>query len=295
MITAEFLIIFSIILIIIQTLFFLFYNYRTKKNTDKIVHNFSLERKELLKEIQMYYSRIELRMVQPFKQFEKANNNIIWIVVFTINRKDLLTETIQSLRKSEPDVNILIVDNGSTDGTHELLHEWINTNIIQKVVLNRKEDIPQWQKCFNIHQAFQVLASEKIDYIGWIDDDMTVKKPWKNLIIHALGTLSEQNVRMVSLLNDDIQKYHHPPLKSVTVNQEQGDIKATINGNFVVFPVDLLHIFGLPPIREGINDLGVEDWYYSRLLQASGYYCIAFDIAIHHGYDKSIREQLEKL
>lgn len=281
-------------MLVLQVLFFILYNYRIKKDISKIVNTSVSENKKLFKSVHEYFLRLELRMAKPFAQFEKAHNDTIWIVVFTINRKQLLTETILSLKKSEPDINILVVDNGSTDGTYELLQTWINDNTIRKIVFNKKEDIPQWQKCFNIHQAFQLLASEKIDYIGWIDDDILIVKPWKQLVIDSLHELNSHNVRMVSLLNDDIQKQHHPPLSSVIINKQHGDIKGTINGGFVVFSTDILREFGLPPIREGINALGVEDWYYSRLLEASGYRCVAFDVSIHKGYTSSIREQLEK-
>ncbi len=60
------------------------------------------------------------------------------VVIATINRKDELRRTIEAYRRqSHPDVEIVVIDNGSTDGTREmmqgefgdLLYEWLPYNM----------------------------------------------------------------------------------------------------------------------------------------------------------------------
>ena len=52
--------------------------------------------------------------------------NVVAAIVVTYNRCELLRECIKHLKKSEYPTDILIVDNASTDGTAQMVSEYVN-------------------------------------------------------------------------------------------------------------------------------------------------------------------------
>jgi len=73
-------------------------------------------------------------------------NNSVCAVITTYNRKKLLIECLESLRKqTRPIQGICLIDNGSTDGTPELLLE---KNYINELPPNKTEGI--WERDFEI-------------------------------------------------------------------------------------------------------------------------------------------------
>lgn len=237
--------------------------------------------------------RVERRMLNPARAFQPAGEKKVWVVVFTLNRKSYLLQTLADLRAQEPKAQILVIDNGSTDDTREALLELVRGGRVDKVLLNQPGSVPQWQKGFNIHQAANLLASERFDYFAWIDDDMRINRPFVDVAVRALETLTDERVRLVTLIADPVQNRVHPPVKQVTVDGTPVAIKETFSGQFVFFPVQLFAEVGLPPIREGFDELAIEDWYYSRVIKAGGHRVAAIDCSTHLGYQASTRERAE--
>lgn len=214
------------------------------------------------------------------------------MVVVTINRKEHLYKALRSVKQHEPTIRILVVDNGSVDDTPELLAGMLDDGTIDKVVLNRNIDVPQWQKTFSLHQAFRVLLLEPCEYIVWMDDDVLVRKPFVDTAKTILTTLHKKKVRIVSLLTDERQNAVHPTREKLVVGSEEVRLKDSFNGAMVMLPAQFLREIGLPPLREGADNLAVEDWYYSRLLQQRGELVAAVDIADHMGAGDSMRVQV---
>jgi glycosyltransferase involved in cell wall biosynthesis len=238
--------------------------------------------------------KVETRLVRPLRPFAPADGKTVWLIVFSYNRKSLLLSMLADLRRLEPTIKLLIIDNGSADGTIDALNAEHQNNQIQKLLLNQHRDVPHWQKGFALAQALQVLALEKVDYIGWIDDDMRIKKPFIETSIKILHDLAPDNVRLVSFLTDDTQEKNHPTQSVKNVDTEPVKIQSSFSGAFVMAHAAFFEELGLPPVAEGIADSSVEDWYYSRLMQARGYKVAAIDVADHLGYKVSIREAVEK-
>lgn len=211
------------------------------------------------------------------------------MVVFTLNRKEYLKRALLSAREYEPDIRIVVIDNGSSDGTPEFLASALGDGTVNKVLLNRHEDVPQWQKAFNIHQAFRMLAVEPCGHLVWMDDDVLVRAPFVQMAKRLLGALQEEQVKAVSLLTDERQNAVHPTIEKRVIGDVEVRIKDSFNGAMVFFPAVLLREIGLPPLREGADNLSVEDWYYSRLLQQKEYRIAAVDIADHMGAGDSMR------
>ncbi len=245
------------------------------------------------------FIRIENRLVHGVQEFhQNPEGRNIWAIVFSYDRKSLTERAIESLHLHEPALPILAIDNGSTDGTCELLVEKLNKRYINKVLLNRHNEVPQWQKSFAINQALRLLAMESPDYIVWMDDDTTVQRPFLDDAITLLHALQSDNVRVISMTDDEIEERNHPTIKQVHIELPNGmadvKIRASFNGQFNLFSSNFFREFGMPPIGEGIRNYAGEDWYYSRRLQSMDYHAAVFPCGIHAGAMQSKREEIER-
>ena len=278
------------LIILISVILILIINFITSRYFyDKSKLFFKKSNQKLKNDLTVFLGKIERQLVSPFKEFKSSDSNKSWTIVFTYNRKTSLLQTLEDITRYEPETKIMVIDNGSSDGTRSTLTEFLSNGKIHRILLNEKESVPQWQKCFNIQQALRLLSIEEVSYITWIDDDIQIKAPWINMSTLILKEQPYKNIKVVNLLTDDIQEKAHPTLETINFQNTQIKIKSSMNGAFVFVPVSFFEEFGLPPIREGINDASVEDWYYSRLLQASEYKVAAIDNSTHAHYNDSSR------
>ena len=92
-------------------------------------------------------------------------------VVVTYNRKDLLIECLEAIQsQSYPVSSILLIDNASTDGTHDALNDkgfLKNNNFIYCLMETNLGGAG------GFHEGFRRAAKLKNDFI-WIMDDDTV-------------------------------------------------------------------------------------------------------------------------
>lgn len=107
--------------------------------------------------------------------------NKIAAVVVTYNRKELLKKCIQHiLEQSVNSLDIVVIDNGSTDGTEKDIHDIYATNE-QVIYINTKENLGgAGGFSFGIKWA----AKKGYDYL-WIMDDDTI--PEKNALEELLN------------------------------------------------------------------------------------------------------------
>lgn len=269
---------------------FLLYNYRTQRLLNKY-KNFTRG------EIETTFRRIETRIIRGAADFQEADHpSKAWAVMFTRDRHSLAMHTLQSLRLHEPALPILVIDNGSSDGTHETLLKMMEKKELQKLLFNTHSDVPQWQKSFAIAQALKLLALERPQWIVWLDDDLEITRPFLQNAISAYAQLTQENVKVITLMDDSDQEQNHPTRKRVLLQLPGGteDIKLrdTFNGAFNLFAADFFREFGYPPIAEGINELGSEDWFYSRQLQSRGYRAAVLPSANHLGTHNSKRIEM---
>ncbi len=282
-----------LILAAVNVAAFLLYNIRTKKLLSKY-------RRELKKEVDGVFRRIESRLVNDVPDFENiAGGSSTWGVMFTFDRKEMTAHTIRTLREHEPELPLLVVDNGSTDGTAEMLTHMHREGKLQKVLLNRHNDVPQWQKAFALKQALKILAMEFPAYIVWLDDDLEIIRPFVKEAIGLFDALRDQKVKVINMTDDEIEERNHPTIKKVNVMvdglSEEIKIRATFNGQFNIIPTGFFHETGYPPIAEGISELASEDWFYSRQCQIRGYHVAVFQAANHLGVGKnSKRVEIER-
>ena len=249
--------------------------------------------KKHLNEYVNYISKIETRLARPFEDFDPLGSaKEDWVVVTSSNREDKLVQTVQSIKAYEPDIKILVVDNGSNISTLNMLYELFQEKSIDKILLNQNADIPQWQKSFSMAQALKVLSLESIKSISWVDDDIKIYKPWIKDAEQIINQNRDHNIKIVNCMIDDLQEENHPTIKEIYFQDHKVKLKKSLNGAFFFTPVEFFKEAGMPPIAEGISSASVEDWYYSRQLQGRGWYAATIDCAVHLGYNESEREKL---
>jgi glycosyltransferase involved in cell wall biosynthesis len=94
-----------------------------------------------------------------------------------------LLESLQKLSKDSPAYEIIIVDNGSTDGTQDIIREYKNIKLFEET----QKGIPYARNAL-IHHA-------KGQYIAFTDSDCVVTEDW---LIEGLKPFSDPNVGIVA-------------------------------------------------------------------------------------------------
>jgi hypothetical protein len=277
------LILLSLLTLIVNGLVFWLYYVRTKRIIFKIRDSDHDSFKTLL-------YRIEHRLAKPLPYWSrKEHQQNIWAVVFTYERLEMLDRTLASIRRHEPSLKILVVDNGSKDDTVAGLGTYLREGKIDKVLLNTHSDVPQWQKSFALHQAVNLLSIEPVTHLMFFDDDIEVRAPFIDFALNTMRELGPRGARVVSLMHDARQDVVHQTIETVTIDGQLVKLKRTFNGAMVFMPMESLDEFGLPPIAEGADEIGAEDWYFSRRLIALNGYAACADFAEHLGEVQSQR------
>lgn len=277
----------SFLVLIVNGLVFWLYYTRTKRIIWRI-------RESGLDSIRDILGRIEHRMAKPLPYWMgMPTDRNVWAVIFTYDRHDLLTRTIASLHRHEPDLKIMVVDNGSHDKTIVELAHLKEAGIVNRILLNRHEDIPQWQKSYAFHQAVNLLMIEQPSHLLFLDDDVEAREPFLQTALTALHDLQDKKVKIVSLLTDDEQNKNHETLEMLKIHGHDLRLKRTFNGAFFLMTTETLNELGLPYVAEGSDEIAAEDWYFSRRLMTLDYRVACFDMAEHLGAVNSKRRIME--
>ncbi len=253
------------ILALLNIMAFLLYYKRTKRILFRYQDFARNENEKVIR-------RIESRLIHSAPDFENSGGvHSTWAVMFTFDRKALAIRTVETLRKFEPELPLLVVDNGSSDGTPEALTQMLREGRIQKVLLNTHTDVPQWQKSFAFRQALKLLAMEYPSYIVWLDDDLEIIRPFLREGISLLEVLQQEKVKVINMTDNEEEERNHPTIKRLNIEvcgrAEVIKVRPTFNGQFNIVSTEFFREFGFPPIAEGISELAGEDWFYSRQLQ----------------------------
>jgi hypothetical protein len=279
----------ALLIFVVNGLVFWLYYARTKR----IIWRIRESDVDLFKQL---LSKVEHRLAKPLPYYDDSKTETnVWAVVFTYQRADLVKRTLESLRRNEPTLKILVVDNGSDIDTQRELLGLHSGGAFNKLLLNRHEDVPQWQKGFAFHQAVNLLAVERPSHLFFLDDDVEVRKPFLQSALSILQELTHKRVGVLSLLTDEEQNKHHPTLERITVQGHEVQIKPTFNGAFFIASMETLNDLGMPPIAEGSNRWAAEDWYFSRRLMALDLRAGCLDMADHLGHGDSVRMRMESV
>lgn len=109
----------------------------------------------------------------------------IGINITTFNRIEFTRQCLQSLLWTKPDINIAIVDNGSTDGTREMLLDFQKKHDIIKHLVFNKDNLYIGRA---MNQGWSLLAVD-CDVLGNINNDFLVEPGFLENIKACLNEL----------------------------------------------------------------------------------------------------------
>ena len=107
-------------------------------------------------------------------------------VVVTFNRRELLKRNIECLRLNKPISSILVINNGSTDGTKEWLDEQKDLSVIHQANVGGSGGFYT-----GIEHAYQAGA----DWIWCMDDDVF---PRENCLEKLLAEVTDTNIGILA-------------------------------------------------------------------------------------------------
>lgn len=116
--------------------------------------------------------------------------DLVSLIIPTHNRSDLLLETLQSvLSQDYPNIEIIVVDDHSTDNTEKIIEEFIKTNKYHNISFIKNEGRGCcWARNTGIKNA-------KGDYFQFFDDDDIMES---NFISYRLNVLKERKLDFVT-------------------------------------------------------------------------------------------------
>jgi len=162
-------------------------------------------------------------------------NKTVSVIIPTYNRKDLLTECIDSLLKQsypKEDYEIIIIDDGSTDGTEKIIQTLISANNYDISYHRKERGGPSSALNLGIKKA-----GGKI--LAFIDDDAITKENW---LKEATTLIDKENIAIlegkIETIVEKISPFTHQNEK------HEGGRYETINIFYT---------------RKALNDIGVFD------------------------------------
>lgn len=215
-------------------------------------------------------------------------NNAVAAVVVTYNRKELLQECMEALlNQSGIDVDIIVVDNASVDGTDELMKDYIGrtADTPNKLYYMRlKENIGG---SGGFYKGIKMAAELKYRYI-WIMDDDTIAKDDACIELYETAQLLEDDFGYLSstvLWTDNkscemnIQKFDNNISKSYQYVQR--GIVPVRSATFVSLFLNLkaVEMLGLP-LKEYFI-WGDDKEYTLRLAGQYSCYYVSKSVVIH--------------
>lgn len=169
------------------------------------------------------------------------------IIIPTYNRADLLSDTIQSvLAQTYPHFEIIVVDDGSTDNTHEVVHAFQNNKILYYKISNHERGFARnYGAKQSTGKYLYFLDSDDILYPNHLSAAFSIIQKYPNIEIFHLSVENS---------------YSTPYLKKYILNNQIN--KALIYGNilgcqglFIRKDIFLQYLF-----NEDRTIAGLEDW-----------------------------------
>ena len=119
-------------------------------------------------------------------------NQKISIILCTYNEAIYIKKTINELQENIPNLELIIVDDNSTDGTQKIIHE-LNHNNKFKIIVRKKSR--------GLASAFlRGIIEATGDHIGWLDTNMSELAP-RFIEMNKLITLQNDIVILSRYIN----------------------------------------------------------------------------------------------
>jgi glycosyltransferase involved in cell wall biosynthesis len=214
---------------------------------------------------------LEIKLDNPIK---------VTFVVIAFNERNNIVDCIssilnQNVKESRVNITVLVVDDGSTDGTAELVEEIFTT----KVKILKQENVGRGlARLKGIENADTAL-------IAMVDSDIRLPIDWLDICLENLE--SNAGVGGVAVPDGDCTTIQR--IFNLSPKIKKGSIYVT--GNNALFRTDALRDSG----QKWLTPLG-EDFRLNQALQIKGYKLKRIDnLVVHHIESKTYRESLKWL
>lgn len=206
------------------------------------------------------------------------------IIIASRNRVDSLRETLASLRQMEVplpyDVELLLVDNGSVDGTGELMHGFSAESLTVRVL-----DVPRPGKARALNRA---LAVAEGSVLLFTDDDVRVPVNWVAGMVSPILTGEADAVAGGVHLADWLRRSWMTTPHSLVLAETaciDPESPRLVGANMAIERSVFDRISGFDQeLGPGKNSTGThEETLLSLQLQAGGMRIVsAFDVSVEH-------------
>lgn len=186
------------------------------------------------------------------------NNPLVSVAIITYNQKEYLKECIESvLAQTYTNIEIVVGDDGSTDGTHEMLSEYEKRFPGKFVLRLSNENFGITVNSNNVHFACRGK------YVAWIggDDLMLAEKIEKQ--VRYLEKNPDCNIvyHHVEVFNSDTGKTTH--LYNTRKDCYEGDVRTVIrHGTFNCACATMVRFAASPEYGYDLRLKVASDWWY---------------------------------
>lgn len=137
---------------------------------------------------------------------EKATSLKIYAVVVTFNRLELLKHNVACLRANRPVGHIVVVNNGSTDGTAE----WLATQASATLTVITQDNVGG---SGGFYRGMEYAYGEGADWIWCMDDDVFPRPDClENMLPHTrradVGIIAPRRLMEGEIFTNDFQRYN---------------------------------------------------------------------------------------
>lgn len=221
------------------------------------------------------------------------NSGKVIIVVVTYNRKELLKECIENIEKQYyKNYKILIVDNASTDGTKEMLEEYVKN---EKIIYRNTGANLGGAGGFNygIKEAYKIGC----EYIWIMDDDCMVHKDTLTTLLNADKQLKGDYGFLASKVLWKDGKVCRMNVQRKTMMKDVTDFSKKIQkicmSSFVSLFIksEVVKEMGLP-IKEFF--IWTDDWEYTRRISRKYKCFLVNDSIVTHKSKNNIGANISK-
>jgi glycosyltransferase involved in cell wall biosynthesis len=214
---------------------------------------------------------LEIKLDNPIK---------VTFVVIAFNERNSIVDCIssilnQNVKGSRVNITVLVVDDGSTDGTAELVEEIFTT----KVKILKQENVGRGLA------RLKGIENADTSLIAMVDSDIRLPIDWLDICLENLE--SNAGVGGVAVPDGDCTTIQR--IFNLSPKIKKGSIYVT--GNNALFRTDALRDSG----QKWLTPLG-EDFRLNQALQIKGYKLKRIDnLVVHHIESKTYRESLKWL